>query len=66
MDVPSSSEKSAQELIDQGASPLENNRLFETGWQGNRVASWVAKPVFAVPDAAELFAAWTKARPSDL
>ncbi|MGY4838029.1 hypothetical protein [Burkholderia pyrrocinia] len=53
---------SARELVEQGVSPLENDRLFETGWQGNHVESWVDKPVFAVPDAAELFVAWTSAR----
>ncbi|ARL04272.1 hypothetical protein BOC44_21110 (plasmid) [Burkholderia pseudomallei] len=53
---------SARELVEQGVSPLENDRLFETGWQGNRVESWVNKPVFAVPDAAELFVAWASAR----
>ncbi|WP_227742892.1 hypothetical protein [Burkholderia gladioli] len=52
---------SARELVEQGVSRLENDRLFETGWQGNHVASWVDKPVFAVPDAAELYAAWTSA-----
>ncbi|WP_186229641.1 hypothetical protein [Burkholderia gladioli] len=53
---------SARELVEQGVSPLENDRLFETGWQGNRIESWVNKPVFAVPDAAELFVAWASAR----
>jgi hypothetical protein len=53
---------SARELIEQGVSSHENDRLFETGWQGNRVESWVHKPVFVVPDAAELFVAWTSAR----
>ncbi|MCL6485253.1 MAG: hypothetical protein I4O49_14005 [Janthinobacterium lividum] len=53
---------SARELVEQGVSRLENDRLFETAWQGNRVAGWVDKPVFAVPDAAELFEAWMTAR----
>jgi hypothetical protein len=53
---------SARELVEQGVSHLVNDRLFETGWHGNHVASWVDKPVFAVPDAAELFVAWTSAR----
>jgi len=57
--------KSARELVEQGVSPFENHRLFETGWEGGRVAGWVTKPVFAVPDAAELFEAWTTARRSD-
>lgn len=53
---------SARELVEQGFSYCENDRLFETAWQGSRVAGWVDKPVFAVPDAAALFEAWTKAR----
>lgn len=52
----------ARELVAQGVSSLENDRLFETAWQGGRVAGWVDKPVFAVPDAAELFEAWMTAR----
>ena len=56
---------SAHELIEMGVSLFENHRLFETGWQGNRVESWVENPVFAVPDAAELFATWTTAREPD-
>jgi hypothetical protein len=56
---------SARELVDQGVSHLENSRLFETAWQGGGVAGWVEKPVFAVPDAAELFEAWTTARRAD-
>ncbi|WP_244113940.1 hypothetical protein [Burkholderia gladioli] len=53
---------SARELVEQGVSHRENDRLFETGWHGTQVESWVDMPVFAVPDAAELFLAWTKAR----
>ncbi|MGA3983448.1 hypothetical protein ACI2TD_18090 [Ralstonia nicotianae] len=53
---------SARELVEQGMSDLESDRLFETAWQGSRVAGWVDKPVFAVPDAAELFDAWMTAR----
>lgn len=56
--------KSARELVEQGVSPRENDRLFETGWQGGHVECWVEKPVFAVPDAAELFLAWASARNS--
>jgi hypothetical protein len=58
--------KSARELVEQGVSSLENDRLFETGWTGDSVASWVDRPVFAVPDAAELFVAWAKASQSAL
>jgi hypothetical protein len=56
---------SARELVDRGVSQLENHRLFEAAWQGGAVAGWVDKPVFAVPDAAELFEAWTAARRAD-
>jgi len=56
--------RSARELVEQGVSSLENDRLFETGWHGNHVESWVEKPVFAVHDAAELFEAWVKVRQS--
>jgi len=56
---------SARELVEQGVSPREADRLFETGWHGNRVECWVEKPVFAVPDAAELLVAWTSARQTD-
>lgn len=56
----------ASELIEQGVSLRENSRLFETGWQGDRVVSWVQRPVFAVSDVAELFEAWASAcQPAD-
>lgn len=55
---------SARELVEQGLSGKENDRLFETAWQGGRVEGWVIKPVFAVPDASELFEAWMSARQS--
>lgn len=56
---------SARELVKQGVSRRENDRLFETAWQGDHVEGWVARPVFVVPDAAELFVAWAAARQSN-
>lgn len=53
---------SAHELIEQGLSEHENDRLFETSWHGNRVCDWVQNPVFVVPDADALFEAWSLAR----
>lgn len=49
---------SAAELIDQGVSDDHVARLFETAWQGAKVEGWVQRPVFVVPDAAALHAAW--------
>lgn len=49
---------SAADLVDQGTSSRLNDRLFETGWRGNKVCGWVERPVFLVPEAAELFQAW--------
>ncbi|WGS55031.1 hypothetical protein LFL96_36765 (plasmid) [Paraburkholderia sp. D15] len=54
--------KSARELVEQGVSRSENDRLFEVAWQGNRVVGWVTKPVFVVVDSPELFEAWATAR----
>jgi len=56
---------SARELVKQGVSRREDDRLFETAWQGDHVEGWVDRPVFVVPDAAELFEAWTVAKQSN-
>ncbi len=56
---------SARELVEQGVSRRENDRLFETAWQGDHVKGWVTRPVFVVSDAAELFEAWAAARQSN-
>ena len=57
---------SAHKLVDHGVSDIENHRLFETGWQGDRVVAWVESPIFVVADAAELYEAWSDARLSGL
>ncbi|TAL87321.1 MAG: hypothetical protein EPN74_02030 [Rhodanobacter sp.] len=53
---------SAKDLAKEGLSIDIDHRLFETGWQGNRVTNWVEQPVFAVSAPAALFAAWSQAR----
>ena len=44
----------AHALIDFGTSRDELLRLFEMGWRGNEVASWVEEPIFLVRDPAAL------------
>lgn len=53
---------SAADMISLGVSEAEVSRLFETAWQGDTVVAWVRQPVFLVPDAAALYAAWLTAQ----
>lgn len=49
---------SALELVAEGASERQVDRLFESAWMGDKVEGWVRAPVFLVPEAAALYAAW--------
>ncbi|MFJ3463487.1 hypothetical protein [Achromobacter spanius] len=53
---------SAPELVREGVSERHVDRLFEVAWTGNKVDAWVSAPVFVVPEAAALFAAWITAQ----
>lgn len=55
---------SAPDLVSEGLSANIEHRLFETGWQGNRVVGWVMQPVFAVNTPSLLFQAWVQAQAS--
>jgi hypothetical protein len=51
---------SARELIDDGFSEDVELRLFETGWGGNKVVSWVRQPLFLLAAPAELIRKWAR------
>ncbi|CAB3920209.1 Uncharacterised protein [Achromobacter xylosoxidans] len=53
---------SAPELVDQGLSARHVDRLFESAWMGDKVEGWVRAPVFVVPEAPALYAAWMTAQ----
>lgn len=53
---------SAPELVREGVSERYVDRLFEVAWTGNKVDAWVSAPVFVVPEAAALYAAWITAQ----
>lgn len=53
---------SAPELVREGVSERHVDRLFEVAWSGNKVDAWVSAPVFVVPEAAALYAAWMTAQ----
>lgn len=53
---------SALELVEEGLSERHVDRLFESGWFGGKVDSWVRAPVFVVPEAAALYATWMTAQ----
>ncbi len=53
---------SAPELVREGVSERHVDRLFEVAWTGNKVDAWVSAPVFVVPEAAALYAAWITAQ----
>jgi len=53
---------SAPELVREGVSERHVDRLFEVAWSGNKVDAWVSAPVFVVPEAAALYAAWITAQ----
>ncbi len=48
------------ELIHDGLSDELEARLFEQGWSGDQVCSWVEAPVFLVRDPAPLIRAWVQ------
>jgi hypothetical protein len=49
---------SAEELIAEGLSEDRAVRLFETGWSGNRAASFVEAPLVLMPNTAPLLKVW--------
>ena len=51
---------SASELVHSGLSSDFEARLFECGWSGESVCSWVEAPVFLVRDPAPLMRAWAR------
>ena len=53
---------SAFELVTDGLSERYVDRLFESAWLGDKVDGWVRAPVFVVPEAAALYAAWMTAQ----
>lgn len=53
---------SAPELVREGLSERHVDRLFEVGWSGGTVEAWVGAPVFVVPEAGALYAAWITAQ----
>lgn len=53
---------SARELVAEGLSERHVDRLFESGWIGDKVENWVRAPVFVVPEAPALYAAWVTAQ----
>jgi hypothetical protein len=53
---------SALELVAEGVSERHVDRLFETAWMGEKVEGRVRAPVFVVPEAAALYAAWMTAQ----
>ena len=52
---------SALDLVHQGVSADRVDRLFETGWRGDEVTSWVTRPIFCVRRPDLMMAAWLKA-----
>lgn len=53
---------SARDLVQVGVSERHVDRLFESGWMGDKVEGWVRSPVFVVPEAPALYAAWMTAQ----
>ena len=53
---------SALDLVREGLSERHVDRLFETAGSGEKVDAWVSAPVFVVPEAAALYAAWINAQ----
>ena len=53
---------SALELVADGLSERYVDRLFESAWMGDKVEGWVRSPVFVVPEAPALYAAWVTAQ----
>lgn len=53
---------SARDLVSAGVSERRADRLFESGWMGDKVENWVRAPVFVVPEAPALYAAWMTAQ----
>lgn len=53
---------SARDLLQVGVSERHVDRLFESGWMGDKVEGWVRSPVFVVPEAPALYAAWMTAQ----
>lgn len=51
---------SAQELVDEGLSADIELRLFETGWYGNDVVSFVQEPLFLLAAPAGLIRKWAQ------
>jgi len=49
---------SSSELIENGISEQRLQRLFETGWAGDKVAHWVTHPIIIARDPAPLLRAW--------
>ena len=47
---------SARDLVQVGVSERHVDRLFESGWMGDKVEGWVRSPVFVVPEAPALYA----------
>lgn len=41
---------SYRDLVDKGVSDDEDLRVFETGWKGVEVSSWVERPLFLTAD----------------
>ena len=52
---------SGRELIEEGVSETLAYRLFESGWRGHQVASWVRRPLFCVKNPDELYELWQMA-----
>jgi hypothetical protein len=52
----------ARDLVREGVSERHVDRLFESGWMGDKVEGWVRAPVFVVPEAPALYAAWMTAQ----
>lgn len=49
------------ELVAAGVSVDERQRIFETGWRGQRVCDWARAPLFFVDNPAELYGLWLAA-----
>ncbi|WP_025140892.1 hypothetical protein [Achromobacter sp. DH1f] len=56
------SPSSARDLVGEGFSERQVDRLFESAWVSSKVDGWVRAPVFVVPEAPALYAAWMNAQ----
>jgi hypothetical protein len=51
---------SAVDLIAENISEDHRLRLFECGWSGDQVISWISQPLFLLREPAALIRAWTQ------